>query len=223
MKGIDFTMAEMKESTSATLIGDLIGSRDARDRDALHSTLARALADINERFAPTTPLRITVGDEYQGAFATVGAALQASLRLRLAMLPEFDLRHGIGWGPVRVLEPEPRVEDGPGWWAARDGIAAVEAAEGRPSSRDRRTAYVRAEGAGGPDPAAIESLLVLRDSAVARLSGRSLSVLRDLMAGTSQREIAERLDISPSAVSQRVRSDGLAALVSADETMGAIK
>ena len=63
---------------------------------------------------------------------------------------------------------------------------------------------------------------MLLDSSVARLSRRSLSVLRDLMAGTSQREIAERLGVSPSAVSQRVRSDGLAALVSADETMGAI-
>jgi len=68
-----------------------------------------------------------------------------------------------------------------------------------------------------------EALLALLDSAVARLSARSLSVLRDLMAGTSQREIAERLGVSPSAVSQRVRSDGLAALVSAAETMGAIQ
>jgi DNA-binding transcriptional LysR family regulator len=216
-------MAEMKESASATLIGDLIGSRVADDRSALHARLARALAEINDTFAPSTPLRITVGDEYQGAFATVGTALQVSLRLRLAMLPEFDLRQGLGWGPVRVLEPEPRVEDGPGWWAARDGVVAVEGAEVRASSRDRRTAYVRAEGAGGPDPAAIEALLVLLDSAVARLSGRSLSVLRDLMAGASQREIAQELGISPSAVSQRVRSDGLAALVAADEQMGAIR
>ena len=216
-------MTEMKEKASATLIGDLIGSRVAQDRSALHARLATALGEVNETYAPTTPLRITVGDEFQGAFATVGDALGASLRLRLALLPDHDLRQGLGWGPVRVLEPEPRVEDGPGWWAARDGVSAVEAAEGRPSSRDRRTAYVCADGASGPDPAAIEALLVLLDSAVARLSARSLSVLRDLMAGTSQREIAERLGVSPSAVSQRVRSDGLAALVSAAETMGAIQ
>jgi DNA-binding transcriptional LysR family regulator len=215
-------MPEMKESASATLIGDLIGSRRARDRDRLHTRLAQALAEVNEQSAPITPLRITVGDEYQGAFATVGAALQATLRLRLAMLPEFDLRHGLGWGTVRVLEHEPRVEDGPGWWVARDAISAVHAAAGRPSSRDRRTAYLRADGVEGPDPAAIEALLVLRDSALARLSPRSLTVLRDLMSGSSQREVAERLDISASAVSQRVRSDGLAALVAADQAMGEI-
>lgn len=215
-------MTEMKETASATLIGDLIGSRRAADRGALHTRLADALAEVNERFAPTTPLRITLGDEYQGTFVGVGAALQVSLRLRLAMLPEFDLRHGLGWGPVRVLEREPRVEDGPGWWAARDALTLVESAEGRPSSRERRTAFKRADGAGGPDPAAIEALLLLRDSALARLSAPSLSVLRGLMAGASQREIAGQLGVSPSAVSQRVRSDGLAALVSADETMGAV-
>jgi DNA-binding transcriptional LysR family regulator len=216
-------MAKMKEIASATLIGDLIGSRGAGDRSGLHARFAQALTEINDAFSPTTPLRITVGDEFQGTFATVGAALRAMLRLRLALLPEHDLRHGLGWGPVRVLEEEPRVEDGPGWWAARDAISAVEAAEGRASSRDRRTAYVRVDDSGGPDPAAIEALLVLLDTAVARLSARSLSVLRDLMAGSSQREVAERLGVSPSAVSQRVRSDGLAALVSADQTMGAIR
>jgi DNA-binding transcriptional LysR family regulator len=216
-------MAEMKEKASATLIGDLIGSRRVADRAGLHDRLAAALAEANERFAPTTPLRITLGDEYQGTFAGVGTALRVSLRLRLAMLPEFDLRHGIGWGPVRVLAQEPRVEDGPGWWVARDALTLVESAEARPSSRERRTASLRVEDAGGPDPAAIEALLVLMDSAVARLSARSVSVLRDLMSGASQREIAEQLGISPSAVSQRVRSDGLAALVSADETMGAMQ
>ena len=215
-------MAKMKDTASATLIGDLIGSRVAEDREALHARLAGALTEVNETFAPTTPLRITVGDEFQGAFATVGDALRAALRLRMALLPAHDLRQGIGWGPVRVLAPEPRVEDGPGWWVARDAISWVEGAEGRPSSRRRRTAFALAPDAEGPDPAAIETLLVLLDDAVARVSARSLSILRDLMAGASQREIAERLGISPSAVSQRVRSDGLAALVSADQTMGRI-
>jgi DNA-binding transcriptional LysR family regulator len=215
-------MVEMKESASATLIGDLIGSRIAEDRGALHARLAQALAEVNDRFQPTTPLRITVGDEYQGTFATVGAALQSALRLRLALLPDHDVRQGLGWGPVRVLEPEPRVEDGPGWWAARDALSRVEVAERRPGSRDRRTAFAVADDVEGRDPAATEALLTLLDSALARLSPRSLSVLRGLMSGTSQREIASRLGVSPSAVSQRVRSDGLAALVSADETMGRV-
>lgn len=203
----------------ATLIGDVVGSRGVADRDGLYARLDRTLAEVNEAFRPMTPLRITVGDEYQGAFAGVGDALRASLRLRLALLPDLDVRHGLGWGEVTVVTDQPRVEDGPGWWAARDAIDAVHRAESQPGSRSRRTAYRRAEPANGPEPAIVEAMLVLRDQMVGDLSERSLSVLRGLLEGSTQREIADDLGITASAVSQRVRADGLAALVAADEQL----
>lgn len=202
----------------ATLIGDVVASRGAEDRRALHRRLIALLDEVNDAFTPTTPLRLTVGDEYQGAFATVGQALQASLRLRLGLLPAYDARHGIGRGEVTVLEEEPRVEDGPGWWAARDAIHAVQEAEGRSGTRSRRTAF-RAADSDYPNDL-VEAALVLRDERVSGLSRRSVSVLRGLLGGSTQREIAAALEVSPSAVSQRVRADGLAALVAADESMG---
>lgn len=208
---------------SATLIGDLVGSRDVADRAGLHRRLGDVLDEVNERFAPPTPLRITVGDEYQGVFGTVGDALRASLLLRLALLPDHDVRHGLGWGEVRVLEEDPRVEDGPGWWAARDAIEVVEAGEGRAETRLLRTGYLAAPGAGGPTAGAVNAALLLRDRVVGGLSERSLSVLRGLLDGEAQRDIATALGISASAVSQRVRADGLAALVAADEMMGEVQ
>ncbi|QBR91537.1 SatD family protein [Nocardioides euryhalodurans] len=203
----------------STLIGDVVRSRRADDRGVLHGRLSRALDEVNEAYAPVTPLRITVGDEYQGAFAALGDAVRATLRLRLALAPEADVRHGLGWGEVTVLEERPRVEDGPGWWAARDALHAVQRAEGRAATRHRRTAFRRAEGTAGPDPALLDALLLLRDEMVGGLSDRSLSVLRGLLAGSTQRAIAAALEISASAVSQRVRADGLAALVEADARM----
>lgn len=203
----------------ATLIGDVVRSRRAADRGDLHERLRGALEDVNASLHPVTPLRITVGDEYQGAFASVPAALRASLRLRLAMLPDQDARHGISWGEVSVLEEEPRVEDGPGWWTARDALKVVQDAEGRPASRWRRTAYRAARSSGGPDPALVESALILRDAQVGGLSGRSVSVLRGLLDGRTQREIAAELGVTASAVSQRVRADALAALVAADHEL----
>lgn len=207
---------------TATLIGDVVASRTAGDRAALHDRLTRVLAEVNDAFAPTTPLRITIGDEYQGGFATVGHALQASLRVRLALLPELDVRHGLGWGDLRVLQEEPRVEDGPAWWAARDAIHEVQEAQEHPGTRFRRTAYRLATGQDGPDPDLVEAALLLRDAAVGALSERSVSVLRGLLDGRTQRELAESLGISASAVSQRVRSDGLAALVAADLGLGRV-
>jgi hypothetical protein len=207
---------------TATLIGDVVASRRAEDRSVLHERLVALLASVNETAAPSTPLRFTIGDEFQGAFATVGAALQASLRLRVGLLPDHDVRHGIGWGEVGLLQEQPRVEDGPGWWVARDAIQQVHDDQERAGSRFRSTAFRAAEDAGGPDPDLVDAALVLRDAAVGALSERSLSVLRGLLAGQTQRELAEALGISASAVSQRVRADGLAALVAADVSLGRV-
>lgn len=217
-------MAQMKRNASvAAVIGDVVGSRTTDDRRRLHARLSRLLDDLNAELDPLVPLRITVGDEYQGCFDTVGEALVASLALQVAALPGLDLRHGVGWGPVTVLEEEPRVEDGPGWWSAREAIEWVKQEAARAGARSTRTAYRRAEGVAGPDEPAVGAALLLRDQLVGGLSERGLSVLRGLMAGRSQREVAEELGISPSAVSQRVRGDGLAMLVAAQDRLREVR
>ncbi|RYB90054.1 hypothetical protein EUA93_20990 [Nocardioides oleivorans] len=209
----------MKSDASVTVIGDLVGSRRSADRAAVHARFARAVADVNAEFAPLVPLRIGVGDEFQGIFASLGSAIAATLRLRLALLPEVDVRQGIGWGQVQVLAEEPRVEDGPGWWAARSAIEAVEGYERKAALRAVRTAYVAADDEPGPDAATINAALMTRDQVVSGLSERSLSVLGGLLGGRQQQEVADELGISPSAVSQRIRADGLGVLLAADELL----
>jgi len=205
----------------ATVIGDVIGSRKEASRTALHRRLSTALEQANAELAPTTPLRVTVGDEYQGCFDTVGAAVAAALRIRLWLAPEIEIRHGIGWGEVEVLSEEPRVEDGPGWWAARSAIEAVSGYEADPALRRLRTAYERADASvDGPDPALVNAALMARDELLANLRPASLSVLAGMLRGMSQRDLADDLGVSPSAVSQRIRRDGLAVLVHVDRTLG---
>lgn len=210
----------MKPSAEvATLIGDLVGSRAADDRRQLHRRLDAVLTEVNGLTRPLRPLWVTAGDEFQGTYATVEEAMQASLLVRLRLLPDFDVRHGIGWGMTSVLDAVAGIEDGPGWWAARAGIERAERAERSASSRSLRTAYVRADAAGGPHPGLVNAALVLRDDRVSGLSERSLSVLRGLLAHTTQRDIAATLGISASAVSQRARADGLSAIVAAHHFM----
>ena len=138
----------------ATVIGDLVGSRTTSDRAQDHEAIVAAIDEVNREWRPVTPLRITVGDEYQGAFETVGAAIQAAFRLRIALAPVVGVRHGISWGETRVLREEPRVEDGSGWWSARAAIEEAEHAEGRAASRSVRTWYQPAEEAAGSGPPA---------------------------------------------------------------------
>lgn len=207
----------------ATLIGDVVGSRRAADRGAVHRALTAAVAAVNDELGPRTPLRITIGDEYQGAFDTLGEALRATLRLYVGLgLDGVDIRHGLGWGEVGLLTAEPRVEDGPGWWAAREAIDAVEAAQRQAASRHLRTAYRLVQGGDGPDPAAVNAALVARDQLLDGVDGRGLSVLSGMLAGMSQGEISTRLGISASAVSQRVRRGGIATLLRVDQLLGQV-
>ncbi len=219
-------MSEMKPSpVVATVIGDVVRSRASTDREALHEVLARVLDEANTELAPAVPLRITVGDEYQGCFATVGEALHATSWLRLHLAPAIGVRHGIGWGRVAVLAERPRVEDGPGWWAARAAIEEVKLEAGRAASRHLRTAYRRAEEGDadeGPDPAPVNAALMCQDQMVGSLSERSLRLLRGAFTGRSQVELAEEEKISASAVSQRFRNDGLAVIVAADELLRSV-
>ena len=213
-------MDEVKTSASVTLIGDLVGSRRSADRAAVHARFEAAVEAINAEYDPVVPLRIGLGDEFQGIFATLGDAIGATLRVRMALLPDVDVRQGIGWGRVQVLADEPRVEDGPGWWAARAAIETVEAYERKAALRTVRTAYVPADGEPGPDPGLVNATLMTRDMVVTGLSERSMSVLGGLMSGRQQQDIADDLGISPSAVSQRIRAEGLAVVVAADELLG---
>lgn len=204
-------MSMMKDMASvAVLIGDVVGSREIKPRSRLHERLRAVLDEVNDTTAPLQPLRITVGDEFQGAYADLGTAVAATLTLRLALLPLADLRHGIGWGPVEVLQQQPRVEDGPGWWAAREAIEAVKRDQQTPALRGVRTAVRHAD---GQTAAATNAALMLRDDRVSGLSVRSRTLLAGLVAGRSQAELAAEEGISASAISQRVRNDGLGVLV----------
>ncbi|MCH1867462.1 SatD family protein [Nocardioides sp. CFH 31398] len=205
------------------VIADLVASRTSSDRAALHRRVVDVLAEANERFGPATPLRVTVGDEFQGAFASLGQALRTTLWLRMALLvgePGCDVRFGLGRGDVTVVDAERGIEDGTAWWVARDALTGVEAEAGRAGLRHRRTSY-RADPAtgGGPDASLVESLLICRDQVVGAMSVRSCRLLLGVLEGRSQLELAESEQISASAVSQRVRRDGITALVAAEHLL----
>ena len=212
-------MTDLKSLASvATLIGDVVRSRRAADRSGLHDLLTAVLAEANSSLRPAVPLRVTVGDEFQGCFATVGEALHASLWLHLHLAPT-QVRHGIGWGAVAVLADDPRVEDGPGWWAAREAIDTVKTDAARAGTRLLRTAYRRAGQTDGPDPGPVNAALMCRDHMMGSASERSVRLLRGTFDGRKQAQLADDEGISASAVSQRMRNDGLAVILAADDLL----
>lgn len=203
------------------LIGDLVASRESPDRRRLHRVVETALADTNARVPFVEPLAVTVGDEFQAVYPHLGAALEAALRTRLALQPEIGTRYGIGRGDTTTLDEARGIKDGPGWWAARRAIVEVEEQAERGAMQHVHTAYRLADGE--QDPAgtalAVEAALQCQDHLVGSLSERSGRLLRGLLEGMTQRELAAAEGISPSAVSQRVRADGLAVIVRCHELL----
>ncbi|MGE2834220.1 SatD family protein [Mycobacterium sp. SMC-4] len=194
----------------ATLIGDVVGSRQAADRRALHRQITAALAAV-AKGALDAPA-FTVGDEFQGSYLRVGEALAAAWAIRLAVAPGIDVRFGIGWGEISVLDAATRIQDGPGWWAARAAIEATAQTQRQPGLAQVRITY-RNHAETGPPADLVNAALMCRDHMFGSLDERSIRILRGLMSHRSKKQLAAAEQISPSAVSQRAGRDGLDLIV----------
>ncbi len=200
----------------ATLIGDVVASRTSADRRGLHAALVGVLDEVNRATSPVHPLRVTVGDEFQGAWARRGEAVHAALRIRLLLLPDVETRYGLAHGEVAALSEDGTVQDGPGWWLAREAITAAKGGEGPASPEPVVRTRWREDAA---DAAALDAALRHRDLVLGGLDDRSLRILAGLLEGRTQRAVAEDEGITPTAVSRRVRRHGLDQLVVIDEDL----
>lgn len=198
-------------SSSVALLGDIVGSRKS-DRSAAHRHILAAISATNAAVEQLDPLRVTVGDELQGVYASLGDALSASFMLRNLLFDAVDLRFGLGGGEVRVLDAERGIQDGTAWALAREAIEAVEALAREPGQRGLRTAVRDERPAANP---IVEQTAQLVDAHLAALGPGPRASFTALYDGLDNRTAAGRLGISPSANSQRVNNNQLRPLLAA--------
>jgi SatD family (SatD) len=210
---------EASSSVRATLIGDVVGSRRAVDRSAAHRTISRALHDVGA--GAIDPPAFTVGDEFQGSYPTVGEAIGAALSIRLAVAPDIDIRFGIGWGAVTVLDADAGIQDGPGWWSAREAIEWTATAQRQSGLALVRTSF-RAGADTRGDIDAVNAALMCRDHLLGSLDDRSLRIVKGLLTDQTKKDIAAAEGVSASAVSQRAVRDGLDLIVEASRCLRSI-
>ena len=176
----------------------------------MHARFEAALDAVNAATHPLVPAAVTVGDECQGVYATLGEALEAAHRLRLELAGAVDVRCGLGVGPIVELDAARGLQDGPAWWAARAAIEAIEREAGTRGHGLVRTGVAGGE-AGRLSPALLGAVRAL-DVCFAALDAPSARILIGIVGGARQSDIAAQLDLSPQAVSQRVNRHGLAVL-----------
>jgi hypothetical protein len=145
------------------------------------------------------PFERTVGDEIQGLLDSPAAVVWAVTRLvRIG-----GWRIGIGLGDVaRPLPDTTRAATGSAFVAARE---AVNASHSVPTDLRVLRAAVGADGYGQDEPTRqAESALWLLTAVLRRRTAEGWEIAEMAESGLSGREMAARLRISPSAVSQRL-------------------
>lgn len=231
---------ELGRTGFVAVLGDVVMSRLHPSRSDLQHELREALRLANERAVAVQPLTLTIGDEFQGLYANVASALQATLLVRLSLRHRVDVRFGIGWGALTTYDEDraPFEQDGPAWWAAREAIERIRTmTQQREMPRGVRTIFMSSRsleegqtGSGevvrlptpgdvaGPQPplgnmdGIINAFLLCRDELVASMSVRDAETMRYLLEGESPSRIAELQGVTLSAVSQRAIRAGLYAL-----------
>ena len=201
------------------LIVDIVDSRKAGRRVEVQRAVRETFRAADAIFRPQQALWPTVGDEFQARYGDLATALAVTALVRLELLDTFDCRFGVGVGNVTVVEELGEagnaIEDGSAWWRARDAITTVRKLQDT-SQPSARTWMV------GDDPrltAAINALLLQRDSAVSRMKARERRLTAGLLRGRTQTELAREEQITQPAVSQALHRSGGAALVAGNDLL----
>jgi hypothetical protein len=173
---------------AAVLTIDQRGS--TRDADRVPATLA-GLADVGM----LRPFERTAGDEFQGVLvepATLTTVVERLLR-------EDAWSIGIGIGEVEEPLPEStRAGRGPAYVSAREAVTAAKSAPWR-----LRVA--------GDDPGvrSLETTLWLWAAVLSRRTARGWEVADLVDSGASYDQVAKRLGVTQSAISQRAQAAGI--------------
>jgi hypothetical protein len=173
---------------AAVLTIDQRGS--SQDSDRVPATLA-GLADVGM----LRPFERTAGDEFQGVLDEPAAVTTVVERL----LREDGWSVGIGIGEVEEPLPEStRAGRGPAYLSARDAVTAAKSAPWR----------LRVAG-DGQGVRALETTLWLWAAVLNRRTPRGWEVADLVDTGASYEEVAKRLGVTQSAISQRAQAAGI--------------
>lgn len=124
------------------IIGDIINSREVKQRGEVQEKLKQVLHAINKKYNSDIAAKfmITLGDEFQGLLHNGENTMKIIEDIRSIMYP-VRIRFGIGIGGVStsISQMETREIDGPCYYNARNAIDYLKKNEKRYQSNDADT------------------------------------------------------------------------------------
>ncbi|WP_455951321.1 SatD family protein [Arcanobacterium haemolyticum] len=199
------------------VIGDMVDSRGV-NRVSSHHALTDSLARVDA--GSVQSLHPTVGDEIQGVFATIGDAFRAMHQCRIElMIRGADIRWGIGYGEIVTIDPKLDIQDGSGWWNAREALNQLVSVEEKAGWSNIRTYFYMEEKERSSFGQWILPLSHMIDVHMTRLNPSTSTTLRGVLRGDSNQQVARRLKISPAANSMRVNDNDLRPLAAAMKSL----
>ncbi len=190
------------------IMGDLVDSRNLKNRGEVQETLDRILEQINRDYKSDLSSRfmISQGDEFQGLLEN-GAHIMEILNLVQAELFPVKVRFGIGLGEVWTsIDKERSVHvDGPAYYCARDAIDGIKAGE-KKNGAPKTNIGVCAQGVSPLSFRMLNTTLSLMHLVRENWTGRQLETVQNYRRnGEKQQDCAASLGISQSAVNQTLK------------------
>ena len=193
------------------LIGDLIESKQLNNRKQAQQELQELMAVLNQDYQAylVSPFTITTGDEFQALLRPNPEIMQLIDQIVLGFT--HPIRFGLGLGEIvtEINREQSIGSDGPAYWRARTAINAVHEKNDYGSSRI-------AVSLGDEELSqAVNTVLAAASFIQSKWNTSQREVLERMLTeyiydeNFSHGEIAELLQISPSALSKRLKSSGL--------------
>ena len=194
------------------LIADVIDSKMVEERFDLQKQLEKTLQTMNELFGEflASSFTLTLGDEFQALLKADAPVFQIIDTLRSELTPT-QLRFGIGLGEI-VTDIDPLQSigaDGPAYWNARAAINLVH------QKNDYGNTQIYFSCGKEKQDFFVNALIASGEAIRSGWRGSQEEILLDLLKrcvyseNFSQQDLAQSLEINPSALSKRLKSSSI--------------
>ena len=194
------------------LIADVIDSKMVQERFDLQKQLEKTLQTMNELFGEflASSFTLTLGDEFQALLKADAPVFQIIDTLRSELTPT-QLRFGIGLGEI-VTDIDPLQSigaDGPAYWNARSAINLVH------QKNDYGNTQIYFSSGKEKQDFFVNALIASGEAIRSGWRGSQEEILLDLLKrcvyseNFSQQDLAQSLEINPSALSKRLKSSSI--------------